>query len=985
MKNFFKKLSFVLAIAMVLTSLAPATASAAAKNYITDSRTGKKVTSIYVYVGGAEATLTPYVNGKKASKAIVESSNPERATIDKTGKITPVANGNTTITFTQGKKTIGKVTVKVRTRAKALNIYDRAEYAAGKKEKLSEVTLKVGEKKDLQITMPISKAAKKVVKKSTYFTYAEYDSSVVKVNKLGNGQRHFEVEAVAAGTTKVTIVANQKTEKNVRADKYYKEASFNVTVKEEDAFSAKQTGVKKITVTGKDLTAEVKDYTLKRGTVAVSVEKVELSEDKTKAVLVAASAKYPAGDYVVTFGALTSESFKVEDGKLANFEVSEYLVLDGDYGTASSATIAYKALNQFEEDITSTTTNVNVSCTLGTVANGAPDAAHSIIKVTNISTFYQVGTTGKIYIIATDGTGVTKEAEVVLSGKKQPADVSVLGVFDTNSKKYVDLKANTDYTKTSLVLVVSVKDQYDLPYAGTFDNSVCSIIPNAVLTGFSLDTDTNGAYKSAAGANPGEYVIEIAEGKYAAGTVTFTFVLKNSVAKSNNIAQTIEIGATQKVASIDVTPHDSVYYGEKAAFDYTALDQDGKEITSVDLLNDPKYGVSLPAGFAFTDANYDGVAELTFDFANAGATVQNPTEGLSNLYSGLAMTNDYSFNKMITFQYGAEAHPQYINGVTATTTLGKIGTGSSITIGLDNLVIADQYGRVMTNAKAFTDYAVTASAANAKYTAVSNSASSFVFGSNDKIDIKFADEFGGDAWKLTLYKDGKEVTGASKSVNIVSADLADLVKFEASCEGAIYRGDSTVATNKTTDISVVGYNRDGVKFALTNQFNVVSDLVADGDVTVNSASASAVGYGAGQVAEKAYDVKVAIKNSDGTIINKTVTVKAAAPVVASISVPGSVGYVKVASGSADSADLGKEIAGQLLVVDQYGYKMGPKNNNFEAAHLKNVYLYDSENAALKFTNNNTTGACFSTATYANCMAKLTFDNGEVFTVKVIFE
>jgi len=53
MKNFFKKLSFVMAAAMVVTSLyTPAKAEAATKNFVRVKGSNSAVTSKNIYVGG---------------------------------------------------------------------------------------------------------------------------------------------------------------------------------------------------------------------------------------------------------------------------------------------------------------------------------------------------------------------------------------------------------------------------------------------------------------------------------------------------------------------------------------------------------------------------------------------------------------------------------------------------------------------------------------------------------------------------------------------------------------------------------------------------------------------------------------------------------------------------------------------------------------------------------------------------------------------
>ncbi len=813
------------------------------------------------------------------------------------------------------------------------------------------------------------------------------------------------------GKAKVTIVANQKTEKNVRADKYYKEASFNVTVKDEDVFSAKQTGVKKITVTGNDLTGEVKDYTLKRGEVKVTLEKVELAEDKKSAVLVAASAKYPAGDYVVTFGALTSDTFKVEDGKADKVVVSENLVLSGDFGVATTGTISYKVLNQFEENITKTFTTLNFTCTLG---QASADSATGVITVKDISTYYQLGTTGKVVYIATDGSGLTGETTVTLSSKSVASDVELKGIYDDTNKKFVDLKANTSYAGKSLVLVVDLKDQYGNGFYAwnSTQTGDITLIVNPLLTNFKLanangvsltvaDYDwTIGGFKIPVNAITGAAGNE----KLAAGTVTLTFVLKSAV---KNITKTFDIAATSKVASIDVYPNDSVYQGDgDVEFGYTAADENGNAVKSYALLTDANYGVKLPSGFSWAEPNHDDVAVLYFDTD----ILNEVPEGITGYYTQMVATQDYKFTKTISFNYSAAGRPAYVLGVTSATGVVSGSGVANTQIGIDyeSVKISDQYGRVMSKAakNAFGgtstgDYRVAYVAATGYAGHISTTGAIDLEGS---VATFAGVTVGTDPFTFQLEKyDGTDwnvVKNSDVTVKFTCVDFDKLAKFEVAEIGTLSKEASytAVTPNRSTrmvaNVTVYGYNSDGLKIkipASTNYYTVEGALASG--LTATGANATEVNAPSvtGAVQSKEYDLTVKINNGVGTAYTQKVTVKYELPVVKTVGENLGRAFVTVAS---DAAIDDAVITAELNAVDQFGYKMGTfagtdsGNVISTSGHEPNVYIYDvvTDGTAVKVENNNTKSATISVANAAHVtefMAKLTFDGGVTYTTKVL--
>lgn len=695
MKNFFKKLSFVLAIAMVLTSLAPATASAAAKNYVAVN--GKKATATYAYIGGKEVVLTPYVNGKKATKVTIENSNPEKATIDNNGVITPVANGNTIVTFKKGDKKIGTVTVKVRTRAKALNIYDRAEYKAGNKEKLSEVTLKVGDKKDLQITMPLYKASKKAgAKKASYFTYPEVsDSSVVKVTKNA-GQRNFTVEALAAGTAKVTIVANQKTEKNVRADKYYKEASFDVTVKDEK-LTATQSGANKIKVTGTDLTDKVADYTLKLGSATKTLSSAKVEEDGS-VTLTASASYFVDGDYTLKFGEL-SVDLKLEGSKATKIVVEpEVAILTG----TQSAIVYFQVQNQWGEDVTA-------KADLNAVGTNL-DQTNSLVNKGKLkftlsgSDQYQLNLSQIAVNIMDKNSGANYSNVLTVSDYSKLKEVELKGIYEVvgNVAKEFKLKEGaTDTDLQNVRLLVAGKDQYGLTFDASKINANNLNLYATGLTGFSLNGfDTTATATSTVKIDNVEYAL--VKVKVASG---FTTGLKGGEATvqgyvltgaGDAISAKFTVGSGVKIASLSVSANDVIYGGDEVELSYEALDADGNSVTDIETLcaynNQSKQSGALKSSTLEFVGSKDGKARLMFTAPSTGTQSMESISWITDTnvygYKTLTIMPDRKATSVIgVWTYSEVEKP---NGLFLGAT-----SGSSVRVTVRNLKYEDQYGNTI--------------------------------------------------------------------------------------------------------------------------------------------------------------------------------------------------------------------------------------------------------------------------------------------------
>lgn len=215
MKNLLKKLAFVMAFALVLTSLAPAAnASAAAEMKI-------NLASKILYLGGSDVSKTKaeydfYIANKPSNyKSLYTfkwtSSKPSVATVNNSGLTKAVTTGTTTITCTITSKKTGKVVAKpttavtVKTNAGAVSIKIKGNP--------DQRIAKVGEVVDFDRTMT-PKTGKGTATDKTKWIFVE--NSAKAVVKQSNGQ----VTATTPGTYTIIAYTYQSSSYPLGTDKY---------------------------------------------------------------------------------------------------------------------------------------------------------------------------------------------------------------------------------------------------------------------------------------------------------------------------------------------------------------------------------------------------------------------------------------------------------------------------------------------------------------------------------------------------------------------------------------------------------------------------------------------------------------------------------------------------------------------------------------------------------------------------------------------
>lgn len=899
MKNFSKKLSFVMATAMVVTSLyAPQGAEAATKNKIVEKNSKSAVKRKNIYIGGQVVDFDAVVKGKvvKDSKGTWKSSDSKIASVDKNGKVKARKNGRVTISFkTKATKKTKSVTVKMtidaRTRASKMTLTPSA------------VVVKEGEKSTVGVNYEISKKIKAAGgKATTYKLFVESsDEKVAKAYVEGNNKIVVEGVAKSATPVSITVYSAQVYKlENAKKVKYKLTEKFDVKVN--GKFDAKQVRANKISVVGTNLSTKAAAYVVKNtnGIVLNLKDNVEVNEAGTVATLESVVGQIPAGLYTVTYEKEEPVEFTAVKQMVEKIviEPADKLILKGINDPDNKTAYAYyKVFDNFGEDVTEEPLGANI------YANGKPVTKKGEVEFTNNSAFILGSTFG--LTLVDQNSGKTANAVLTVSRESVLSEASFKGLYDKKEKKIVKtLGERADLN--DYVLLFEGKDQYGrtLNKADKLQVTIAGATGLQVKTGSAAKIKVDGVEYMTVGLSM------FTQDKLNAGEATVqAFSLesgKQSTPAKINVVASTEV----KTLSIGNGPK-TIVAGEDAELSYSAVDADGKAVTDYEVLK----RVSLTGGKDGKGVRFAKRAgKVVLLYTPAAPTTIDRAQ--LEYISYVTKTNNVG---SATVTVNPVRKPTKISGLKKDTAT-SVTLGNGLTIPASKIVFKDQYGEDISldslnpnfalkvsfakNDDVFSDYgaatSATTSAKVASFSAVTGFGNATTpFDGDTKVVSASAVTAGSVSVTLSLIEKKvnsgtttyEDVAGSAYTFNISSiglnevkdAKIEDIGLKQASTGSAV--GQYVLVNPKVTGTV------DGKKVTLVagKDYEIVAgtekvpmNSTLEKDDTVGKATVSVVLKGSGQILTKEYSYSKAervlssAELKDGASLDHTAVINAAA-------------------------------------------------------------------------------------------------------------
>jgi len=694
--------------------------------------------------------------------------------------------------------------------------------------------------------------------------------------------------------------------------------------------SAAATGAKKITVTfnGTVDTAKAK-ITVLNGANQVNSKSVTFAEDKKSAVVEFAN-NLPVAEYTVkvegvTEAALTA-TVKVEAEKIAEIKIlSDKAALQRD--NARYATVGFKVLNQYGEDITAS------SSISGNAGKGTAAANNDGVITLDAGNNFTYTLGEKVVVSLVHVSGAFATATVEISAASHVASIDIVKLYQADGKELV---AGSD---AIYYLALDLKDQYgasikDLTYLPA-DLMVSVSSPSvASVKGYAAATNTATYYlKPVDGTNA--VVFELA-GPFTAGTSNVMLI-----SKANGAKDSFEIAVKEAVMldNLTLSAPASAPAGATIEIPFTAVDQFGAAVKHP--TNEMTISRSLSSG---------GAVNFVKDIVKDVTTLQVK---LPDTTGAVILTIITAKNKpvQLTINVTSAKTATSISGIKDLETV-LLNVNGSVTLGTGNVVVKDQYNNDYTPAYGNTDgkYQIKVESSDAGKVTVAGGATG-VAG-----DTLAAVAKGNATITLTLQVKQSDnwvnVPNSSYSFTVKVIDKSDIKSYTASVAGVVYKSTNS-AYHKA--LTVKGTLEDGSTVTIPNaaanfEVNFMSTNLKFDNGLISAADFT--GFPTDKDDAEATILVVVKGASETDSQSVTVKISKATPVATTLSlhsngvgVKQADGLASVAVGNVSDLDEIKDFVRDVVnVQDQYGQSLAHSNIITPDANIYITNISNGHNA-----------------------------------------
>jgi trimeric autotransporter adhesin len=706
--------------------------------------------------------------------------------------------------------------------------------------------------------------------------------------------------------------------------------------------TASATGAKKLEVKfNKAVDTTKAAITVKKGTSNVAVAKLTFAEDK-KSATVELNSKLTEGTYTVNVAGLTATAItsevKASNEKVNGVEfVSEKALTTvvGATGVNTEVVVAYKVVNQYGEDITSSAAMYDI---LPTPTNGFTVKSNVGGKITLEKAGAKTGDTFNLTLIEKN-TALSASKTFTVADKSAVATVEVTGVYNKDG-----LAVNEDNKAEAFYLTVVAKDQYGTVITNAAELEAGLLVNVSGNSAGVLDGDVVtagvqnfGTYEDAAKKKHTAIKLDLK----AAGDTVFTLVsLTNGTPVQHKV--TVDSGVKLDTVSIGAPTTGTVAGGDTVLLPVSITDNKGNAVTDATKVN----GKVVISGSGHTGAKF-----VTKDGALYVELKADATATQSSLVVTLQSQTSKFDTEVVTVK--ATAAPKAVVGLKADVAT-SIYAGQKLTLEAKNFIIHDQYGREMASTDArFAGTVITATDGNTTATSKLTVAG---------LELTAGATKGYETVTFAL----AGVTGSSTDVDFRVVDRSEFTTYEVADLTNLYANGAALDYTDAyaQALKVYGVTADGKKVLIpANEYTVYEtssylgydaasgklDAVADADAT--------------KTYEGTVNVVVTI-NATGQEFTKAVTVSEAAPTVDKVEVKKADGTVTTALDFTGAAFDKSNIA-TVVVTDNYGVVNAGLNT---IARVTYTNVKEKDGSDIAITANGT-----SSAAIAGLAAGDTFD------------